>query len=136
MRTAQLAAQQPKPNLDCLVGLVGAGALSRIQREPPAECLIPGHADDRRSRRLGIINGDDQPRGVVTCADQLAWARRGIGHDRGKTARHGLEQGVRRALEARGHDEELGAAQEGERIGDLAVPADARLRCRGRERGP
>ena len=69
--------------------------------------------------------GTISPAGISPVADQLARPGRGVGDDGGKSAGHGLQQRVRRSLEARGHDEKHGAPQIRERIGDMTDPIDA-----------
>ena len=111
-----LASQELEPDVDRVVGVMGAGALARRETKTPAQRLVTRKANDGVGRGARVLDRHDQPGRIIAAANHLARAWRSIGDDGRKSAGHGLQQRIRRSFEARGHHEELGAAQIRERI--------------------
>src|SRR5262245_4176591 len=116
IRTASLAAQEAEPSVNRVVSVVCAYPFARREAEAPPQSLVAREPQNRTGRGARVLHRHDQPGPALVGPDQLARSRRGVRDDGGKSAGHGLQQRIRRSLEARGHHEELGAAQKRERV--------------------
>ena len=111
-----LASQELEPDVDRVVGVMGACALARRETKTPAQRLVTREANNGVCRGARVLDRHDQPGRVIAAANHLARTWRGVGNNGRKSAGHGFQQRIRRPFEARGHHEQLGTPQIGERI--------------------
>src|SRR5262245_24444797 len=125
IRTASLAAQEAEPDVDRVVGVVRAYPFTRREAKTPPQSVVACEPQNRVGRGVRVLDRNNEPCPALVPANQLARSGRGVGDDGGQSAGHSLQQRVRRSFKTRGHHEELGAAQKGERIRDMPDPINA-----------
>ena len=99
--------------------VVGATARPRRLAERLPAAGVPHERVHRLGEGSGIVRRHDQPRS----ADGLG--PRHVRHHESRTARHRLEQHERHALPPRGRHDDVGGAQMGNGVVDVADPLDA-----------
>ena len=86
-----LASQELEPNVDRVVGVMGACALARRETKTPAQRLVAREANDGVCRGTRVLDRHDQPGRVIAAANHLARTWRGVGNNGGKSASHGFQ---------------------------------------------